>query len=158
MTQNKIPLAIGQGDQIRPYAAVSPSWYARLAATLFAGRYDRQVEDCLPIQPGTALEVHATRLTSLLERERLARALRSALVDGKSPRAVVSPKVPVHGAGITAVEDVVDDVTLRLHAPQPVHARGMARLRLLLTDGTGPLFHADRGSLAAELRGVLAAL
>jgi hypothetical protein len=34
----------------------------------------------------------------------------------------------------------------------------MARLRLLLADGAGPLYRAGRGSLAAELRGVLAAL
>jgi len=39
-----------------------------------------------------------------------------------------------------------------------VRARGMARLRMLLSDGTGPLYRAGRGSLAAELRGVLAAL
>jgi hypothetical protein len=160
MTQNKIPLAIGQGVQApQPGIAVSPSWYARLSATVFAGRYDRQVEECLPVQPGSALDVHTTRLTASAERERLARTLRSALQDGKTPRpGVVSARIPVHRAAITAVEDVVDDVTLRLHAPLPVRARGMARLRLLLADGAGPLYRAGRGSLAAELRGVLAAL
>jgi hypothetical protein len=47
---------------------------------------------------------------------------------------------------------------LLLHSPRPVRARGVARLRLLLSDGTGPLYRSGRGSLAAELRGVLAAL
>jgi hypothetical protein len=42
--------------------------------------------------------------------------------------------------------------------PPAVRARGMARLRILLTDGRGPMYRNDRGSLAAELRGVLAAL
>jgi hypothetical protein len=160
MTQNKIPLAVGQGAQTpRPGSAVSPSWFARLSATMFAGRYDRQVEKCLPVEPGSALYVHAARLTASGERERLARALRSALQDGKTPRpGVISARISVHRAAIAAVEDVVDDVTLRLHAPMAVRARGMARLRLLLADGAGPLFHPNRGSLAAELRGVLAAL
>jgi hypothetical protein len=160
MTQNKIPLAIGQGSQTpQSGTAVSAPWHTRLAATVFAGRYDRQVEDCVPIQPGSALDVHASRLTATDQRERLARALRSAQRRAQAPSTgVVSSRIPLDRAGLTAARDVIDDVTLRLHAPLPVHARGMARLRLLLSDGTGPLFRADQGSLAAELRGVLAAL
>jgi hypothetical protein len=34
----------------------------------------------------------------------------------------------------------------------------MARLRLLLSDGAGPIYRPGSGSLIAELRGVLAAL
>ena len=34
----------------------------------------------------------------------------------------------------------------------------MARLRMLLSDGRGPLYRAGAGSLTAALRGVLAAL
>jgi len=40
----------------------------------------------------------------------------------------------------------------------PVRARGMARLRILLSDGRGPLYRTGRGTLGAALRGVLAAL
>jgi len=47
---------------------------------------------------------------------------------------------------------------VRLHAPVPVRARGIARLRMLLSDGTGPLYRPGRGSLGAALLGVLAAL
>jgi hypothetical protein len=64
----------------------------------------------------------------------------------------------VHGAGVLAAEHVIDDVTLLLHSPHPVRARGMARLRLLLSDGAGPLYNPGSGSLVAALRGVLAAL
>jgi hypothetical protein len=34
----------------------------------------------------------------------------------------------------------------------------MVRLQMLLSDSRGPLYRSGRGSLAAELRGVLAAL
>ncbi|CAN5219817.1 hypothetical protein BH09ACT8_BH09ACT8_23990 [soil metagenome] len=78
---------------------------------------------------------------------------------GKEPRGgALSSRLPLQYARIVAAEDVVDEVTLRLHAPLPVRARGMARLRLLLSDGAGPLYHSGRGSVAAGLRGVLAAL
>jgi hypothetical protein len=64
----------------------------------------------------------------------------------------------VHRAGVVAAEDLIDDVTLLLHSPRPVRARGMARLRLLLSDGAGPLYGPGCGNLIAALRGVLAAL
>ena len=40
----------------------------------------------------------------------------------------------------------------------PVRARGIARLRMLLSDSDGPLYRPGRGSLAAALRGGQAAL
>ena len=75
---------------------------------------------------------------------------------GRQGHPVVS--IPVHRAGVVAAEELIDDVTLVLHSPRPVRARGMARLRLLLSDGAGPLYRPGSGSLIAELRGVLAAL
>ncbi len=129
---------------------------------MFAGRYDRRVEACVPVQPGSALAVHTARLTSSGEREQLARTLRSVLRQAKQLQrgecTGITFRMPVQSAAITAAEALVDEVTLRLHAPLPVRPRGMARLRLLLADGTGPLNHAGRGSLVAALRGVLAAL
>ena len=131
---------------------------ARLRARLFAGRLDHDVEDGVAPLPGSPLAVHLVRLTSIDEREALARSLRHALGDARDHHGPFSPRIPVHPDRLAACRDVIDDITLRLHAPRPVRARGMARLRLLLSDGTGPMYRAGRGSLAAELRGVLAAL
>jgi hypothetical protein len=102
--------------------------------------------------------VHIARLTSTRERQQLARALRACVRDARAGRAPWSSRIPVHRAGVLAAECVVDDVTLLLHSPRPVRARGIARLRLLLSDGAGPLYKPGSGSLIAELRGVLAAL
>lgn len=159
MTYHRIELANAVGARTPPESPTRMPWSARLSARVFAHRYDRQVENCVPAMPGTALAAHATRLTTRQEREDLAGALRAVLQASKEPRGgPLSPRVPLQHALIAAAEDVVDDVTLRLHAPLPVRARGVARLRLLLSDGTGPLYHRGRGSVAAELRGVLAAL
>ena len=130
----------------------------RLRARLHAGRLDRDVDNGVAPVPGSPLAVHMARLTSMSEREALARSLRQALADLHRERPAFSPRVPVHVERLASCEDVIDDITLRLHGPRPVRARGMARLRMLLSDGTGPLYRTGRGSLAAGLRGVLAAL
>jgi hypothetical protein len=163
MTQRQIPSALVLGTHAplphNPPAERSPSWRARLAAKVFAERYDRQLEACAPVRPASALAVHVARITASREREQLARSLRTVLQEACEPRlGGLATRVPVRRAAVTAAEDLIDQVTLRLHAPAPVRARGMARLRMLLSDGVGPVYRSGRGSLAAELRGVLAAL
>ena len=131
---------------------------ARLRARMFAARLDREVEAGIIPLAGSALAVHLARLTSVAERETLARTLRQALADLHDVPRGYSARVPVHPERLATCRGVIDDITLLLHSPRPVRARGMARLRMLLSDGTGPLYRNGRGSLGAELRGVLAAL
>jgi hypothetical protein len=131
---------------------------SRLKARLFAGRLDRQVEAGILPLPGSSLAVHIVRLTSAGEREALARTLRQALEEMRYGRQGISSRIPVHPERLASCRGVIDDITLLLHSPRLVRARGMARLRLLISDGRGPLYRNGRGSLAAELRGVLAAL
>lgn len=146
MTQHKIPpqlfASLTAADCHRAAAPHAPLW-ARVGARLRPARLDREIDRCAAVHPGTALAVHVARLTGPSERERVAAGLRSARLNRP-------------GAG--SVQDLVDDITMRLHAPRPVRARGVARLRLLLADAGGPLYAAGRGSLPADLRGVLAAL
>jgi hypothetical protein len=130
----------------------------RLQVRFFAGRLDRDIEAGVPAEPGSALALHMVRLTSAEERQALARSLRHVVAHPCHTGRVVPMRVPVHPQRIAACRDVIDDITLLLHSPRPVRARGMARLRMLLSDGSGPLYRNGRGSLAAELRGVLAAL
>jgi hypothetical protein len=130
----------------------------RLRARVFAGRLDREVESGAVPKHGSPLAVHVARLTSVQEREDLARALRHAMAEAHHAHPGVPLRIPVLPQRMTYCEDVVDDITLLLHSPRPVRPRGMARLRMLLADGAGPLYRNGRGSLAAELRGVLAAL
>jgi hypothetical protein len=159
MTYHRIALATAVAARTTPESSARMPWSARLSARVFAHRYDRQIEDCVPVVPGSALAAHTARLTSRREREELARALRAVFQAGKEPRGgSLSFRMPLQHALIAAAEGIVDDVTMRLHAPLPVRARGVARLRLLLSDGRGPLYNRGCGSVAAELRGVLAAL
>ena len=131
---------------------------ARMMARLRAGRFDRALAVGVPAPAGSALAVHAARLTSVAERQAVARALRRAVRDAKDTRATRSGRVPMHRANIASAETLIDEVTRRLHAPDPVSPRGMARLRQLLSNGTSPLYRHGRGDLAGRLGAALAAL
>ena len=145
-------------DTPAPDLAARAPLTARLRARMFAGRLDREAEVGIVPLPGSSLAVHLARLASVEEREALSHTLRQALAESHEDRRTFSARVPVHPERLAACRGVIDDITLLLHSPRPVRTRGMARLRILLSDGTGPLYSNGRGSLAAELRGVLAAL
>ena len=147
------------GSETPPASDAScPTLRTRLQARFLAGRLDRDIEAGILAEPGSALALHMVHVTSVEERQALARSLRHAVSDPCDTGRVVPMRVPVHPQRVAACHDVMDDITLLLHSPRPVRARGMARLRMLLSDGRGPLYRNGRGSLAAELRGVLAAL
>ena len=112
----------------------------------------------VPAPADSALAVHAARLTSAAEREAIARALRRAVHEARDRHAPVSSRVPLNVPNICAAVDRIDEVTLRLHSPRPVTARGVARLRLLLSDGAGPMYRYGRGDLEGRLGAALAAL
>ena len=89
-------------------AGPRPSLTARLAALLQAGRFDRMLAVGVPAPEGTALAAHETRLTSVAEREAIARSLRQAVHDAHNGGTPLCSRVPVHQANITAAEDVID--------------------------------------------------
>ena len=129
MTQSrkaKPPANHVASEQLLRQDLADASTLTKLRARLFIGRLDRQVAAGDPAPIGSALAVHTARLTSTREREQLARALRACVRDARAGRATLSSRVPVHRAGVLAAEDLIDKVTLALHSPRPVRARGCA--------------------------------
>lgn len=141
-----------------PRTTARASIRARLTARLQAGKLDAMLAVGAPTPAGSAIAVRAARLTSFAEREDIARALRHAVKETTRDGIVVSARIPLHRKNIADAEIVIDAITLRLHAPLPVSARGMARLSRVLTDGCGPLYESGRGDLAGRLGAALAAL
>ena len=144
-------------DALRWTVAARPSLLARVIARMRADKFDHQLAVGVPAQAGSALAAHQARLTSTGEREALAGFMRQAVSDANSG-AVFSSRIPVHPRNIAAAEELIDRITLRLHSPQPVSARGMARLRRVLSDGNGPFYWYGKGDLAGRLGAALAAL
>jgi len=145
------------GEALGRTAAHRPSVVARVIARLRADKFDHQLAVGVPAPAGSALAVHQARLTSTTEREAVARSLRQAVNDARSG-AVFSSRIPLHSRNISAAEELIDRITLRLHSPRPVSARGMARLRRVLSDGSGPFYWYGKGDLAGRLGAALAAL
>lgn len=151
------------GANVRPIsrsATTDLAWLDRTRARLFATTYDRRVEAGDKVTEGTPLAAHYVRLASDRERRDMAQALGFLLKDaGITTRSGgTTMRVPIRTEVVRQCVDVIDDVLARLNGPLPVRARGMARLRLLLGDGRGPVYRPDAGSFAAAMRGVLAAL
>ena len=162
MADNKIPAEMLSSFSYasaatRLDATPRPSMRSRLTARLLAGRFDRLLAVGVPAPEGSALAAHQARLTSTVEREAIARSLRATVADARGGL-LLSSRVALHVPNITAAEDMIDAITLRLHSPRPVSARGMARLRQILGDGTGPLYRYGRGDLRGRLGAALAAL
>ncbi len=145
-------------DAIRRSETARATLGARLMARLHAGKFDRMLAVGVPAPAGSALAVHAARLTSVEEREAIAHTLRRAAQDAADHHAPLSSRVPLNVPNIGVAKDRIDQIALRLHSPRPVTARGVARLRLVLSDGSGPMYHYGSGDLEGRLGAALAAL
>ena len=162
MSENRISISFLSSaqvqDALRRDATPRMPLRARVTARLFAGRFDRMLAVGAPAPAGSALAAHAARLSSVGEREAIARSLRRAAADARNRGAIMSSRMALNVPNIAAAEDRIDQVTLRLHSPRPVTPRGIARLRLLLADGSGPMYRYGRGDLEGRLGAALAAL
>ena len=130
----------------------------RVIALVKANKFDRMLAVGVPVPAGSALAVHAARLTSVDEREALARSLRHVLHDARHRTALMSSRTELNVPNVRAARDRIDQITLRLHSPRPVTSRGVARLRLLLADGAGPLYRYGRGDLRERLTAAFGSL
>ena len=102
MPNNKISpdLLSTAGDGLRRTTAPRPSLMARVTARLRAHQFDRQLAVGVPAPAGSALAVHQARLTSVAEREAIARTLRRAVNDAHAGGAPLSSRVPLHATNI----------------------------------------------------------
>jgi hypothetical protein len=101
-----------------------------------------------------ALSLRARALIGLHGRRKLARALRNVVQDAERPRHPFESRLPICRGGILGARPVLDEIADRLDAHGAIDVRGAAQLRVLLRDGSSPLydqFHAEEliGALEA---------
>lgn len=125
---------------------------SRIAARVFAHYLDRQLAAECPPRPGTALSAHAARLESGRERDRVATWLQTLLARALSPERPSPGYVHPNYSAIVEERAIVRRIiSLLADRTRPVNAPGVARLRILLSDGTGPLYRGERSGLIEEL-------
>jgi hypothetical protein len=114
----------------------------RVIARLRSRRLDEALARGIPPETAAPLALRARRLITLSYRRAIADDLRRVIRDtcrGVRPsHARVSPVL----SQVIAATDDLSRLADALATPGPVAARGVAQARILLTDGTGPLYNA----------------
>ncbi len=120
-----------------------------IVARLRAASLDGELADGISPETCDYLAARAFQLTSARSRRRLAAALDRLLADA-GVRGTAKPlRVPVQRARVTSAAAELRALSRYLLASGPVSARGVAMVRRMLCDGTGPLY---QESCRADLR------
>jgi hypothetical protein len=136
--------------------APRPGLRDQLRARLFAHSLDLALAGGAPVEGDAALALRARRLTGLAHRRALASTIEHVLAE---PSRHSRQRVHARADQVADSHDELATLAHRLAEPAPVSARGVAQVRLLLTDGTGPLYnrHSD-SSLCDRVESAVAQL
>lgn len=130
----------------------------RLLARFRAGALDAELAAGASPESSVVLALHAGFLCRPSQRRVLARSLTLIAAAAESTGAS-RLKTPVCRRAVRRARSELHSVIGRLAAAGPVDVRGVARIRRLLADGTGPVYRESApDQLRNELRAVLAAM
>jgi hypothetical protein len=130
----------------------------RLLARIRAAALDAELAAGASPESSVVLALHAVHLCGRSQRRLLAGSLRRIAASADAPTRS-RLQAPVCGPAVRRAGIELQAVIDRLVAAGPVSVRGVARVRCLLADGTGPIYQTsvpDR--LRNELRAALAVM
>lgn len=133
-------------------------WRDHLLVRIRASALDRELAAGAAPESSVPLALHAGHLCGPAQRRTLARSLTRIVAAADAPvgRRL---KVPVCRPSVQRARAELAAVAGRLVAPGPVDVQGVARVRTLVADGTGPLYQpAAPERLRHELTEVMTAL
>lgn len=129
--------APGSADVVIPRRA---SWRDRLTARLRRARLDAQLAQGVAPTASASLALGAEALGHSRFRTMLGEGIRHVLDEARDPRRIRFAQVPLHRNAVLAAAHELDELARRLLSPGPLAARGVAQVRLLLVDGSSPLY------------------
>jgi hypothetical protein len=135
---------------------LSPGILARLIARIRWSSLDKKLVNSADAASSPSLAARSAALTSRRERAALAEGL-FKLIDSAHGRQRRWWAVGRHDAVRANAQALIETAEL-LRSRGPLHARGIAMLNLLLTDGCGPCYCGDAARLASTLQNVRKAL
>ena len=130
----------------------------RLLARIRAAALDAELAAGASPESSVVLALHAVHLCGPSQRRLLAGSLRRIAASADAPTRS-RLKAPVCGPAVRRAGTELQAVIDRLVAAGPVSVRGVARVRCLLADGTGPIYRKSAPDrLRNELRAALAVM
>jgi hypothetical protein len=137
-------------DVLMPHSHREP--WLHLRAQLRAGELDSRLARGTAPETSEVLFSHARRIVRPRSCAVLASSLRRIAVAPERPRGL-SNRVPVAREQVDSARGELVALADRLEQPGPIRVRGVAQVRLLLGDGSGPLYRRVSGRpLLADLR------
>ena len=131
----------------------------RLTARLRSWTLDSRLASGACPDSTAALSLRAHSLIGGSTRQRLANALRRLVREAQRPPDPFLRGVPICRDEILRARAGLEELADQLLDPMPVDARGVAMVRLLLADGSSPIYHRCRdGDLEQALQQALDAL
>jgi hypothetical protein len=125
-------------------------WGERIRARLRGAMLDQMLAKGSPPDSTPLLELRALRLLSPRTRRSLAKDLLHLVAEAMRPGPRMARSAsPIRRERVREAADELTVLAQHLLAPAPVSARAVAGIRMLLTDGTSPLF---RPGSTEELR------
>lgn len=112
----------------------------RLWTYMHAASLDQALAAGASPDASAALSLRATQLIRASTRQSLARSLRWVIDSAIRPSLMRTPGVPICRRKILDSRELLLELAGRLASEEPVDARGVARVRLLLTGVIGPLY------------------
>ena len=123
---------------------------------MHADHLDRALAAGVDPAAGALLARRASQLTTRRSRAGFVRALEAHLAEARRPRARSSAAVPLCRGEVLHAAPEIRRLVVCLRDDREIRAQSIARVRRLLTDGTGPLYaYSPPGTLA---RAVAAAI
>jgi hypothetical protein len=117
----------------------------RMVARVRAARLDDELARGVAPEASVALLLRAQRLIAPSTRAALAREIQRILRDALSSYVWVISRVTPRRREVLDAAEELEALAHRLVEPGPVSAGGVARVRLMLTDGCGPLYAQGAG-------------
>lgn len=129
-----------------------------LRALLKSAELDSRLARGAVPESSDVLFSHARRIVRPRSCALLASSLRKVAATSQRPRAI-SNRVPVARDHVNSAHGELVALAERLERPGPIRARGVAQIRLLIGDGSGPLYRREsERPLLADLRAAAAHL
>lgn len=133
-------LLAGRGDV--PWRLVRIRAWDRVRAHLGSFSLDAQLAAGEPTTTHRLRAVRAAMLVAPAKRRQLALGWADVVRPDPSTPSMRPSVVEVRRSQVLAALDEIHELIAALRTTRPVAARGVAVANLLLTDGTGPLYHA----------------